>query len=1556
MLPVVSRRAVTSRAFGTRSRRHGAALVAAAVGVIGFSGFDEAAVTISTASTFTQNFNDFTGLATAPTNWTSASATSQTARGSFTFGSTSTTGGVFALKPTAASADAAFGLKMNASDNPFTLTQQIVNGTGSAISGFNLSWNNKQYTVGGKNPQIYFQYSTDGTTYTQSGLAYTAGASTFTAQANAAVTTLSVISTGSLTSNVGVLSLGSNITASGSLFVRFTWTIGSSGSGNNSHIAIDDFSIAPILVAGAGNYAWDADGTSPVNGGSGTWDTSAARFSPDSGASYSAWNNAAFNNAVFGGTAGTVTLATTIAAGGLTFNTDGYTLTGGTLQLGGTTPTVTVSAPAGAGTIASNITGSAGLTVSNTGTLYLTGSNSYTGGTNISAGTLAIASDSNLGDPAGTVTFTGNLATTTNLTLPNTRPLVATGGSLAPITGTTLTYNGAISGTNFGKAGGGVLILGGTNAYTGSTSVSEGTLKLGNVNAIPANSTVGIAGGAIDTGGLSPTFTNMSLGGGTINTGSGTLSLIGSSTTSATAATPSYFYGNVAGSPTTTSAVGFTLAHSATLGSLPDIDFEATISGTRRFNFSGTGSVLLNADNSAFTAGFSTSGVPATIVIGNKNALGAPSASLLVTSGSLYIPSALTGANAIQNGVLLGGTLSIDGAPVEFAGTNSFATSGAGNAVRNLVITNTTTVSEPINDNGTFTALTKRGTGTFVINGSGNATGSLQIVTGTVAFGPNGSLASLPSILMDSATFSTNLLIQNATPFSSSMPINLNAGSTGLGGTVSLDGGGVTGVSTTLGAITLTGNAGSSKPNVDFNVINSIDTLTVSSITDSQTITTVGAKVSKDGPGLLIISGAQTHKSGSTFFVNAGTATVNSDGGTFLAATVAPSAVLNFGIGQTDKSITNSGSVNFNTGDSSLGFIVGSTATGAGTVTVASGLTLLTTGTFSQNVLANSGSVSIGGGVSGINSVSGAGTFIVASPATVTVSSSFAQPTVSNAGSLNLLSAVTSISDIGGGGSLGVGASAAVTVTNSFAQATLNNAGSVVFSGMTNTVGSVGGAGAIGVGAAASLNVSNGMAQGIVTNAGNLNLLGGTSNLGTLGGAGALSVASGATLNVSSSLNHGAVASNGNINLSGGAANLVGAISGVGTLATSGGANLTTTSIRQGGLSVGPASTVTVAYDSQAHTGGTPIGTSVVTTLSVDSAGTLDLKNNGIVILDTTSLGAVQSLITQAADVVNGVPHWDMPGITSSSAAGDPGHAVGYALASTLPNGGSTSFNGITFSDAVIARYTLVGDTGLKGTVDLSDYTKVVLNLGKSNALWSDGNFDYSGNVNLGDYTAVIRNLGRSDGQSTVFNATGPSAQQVKASALSLHAAPAVTQASTATDVTLLVNPTNGRVTLVNALQTGQAVITAYTINSPSQSLLPFSADGGGKYLANALENNPSVFYKASNGLTYNLWTGIKNVSTFIGEGFSNHYNANVDSTWTNYTLATTGYALGTLFKRLSSGGTKDLVFQWEDANLNTYTSVVTYVGAVPEPGSVSLIAAGAMAMLGRRRRSRSVK
>lgn len=172
------------------------------------------------------------------------------------------------------------------------------------------------------------------------------------------------------------------------------------------------------------------------------------------------------------------------------------------------------------------------------------------------------------------------------------------------------------------------------------------------------------------------------------------------------------------------------------------------------------------------------------------------------------------------------------------------------------------------------------------------------------------------------------------------------------------------------------------------------------------------------------------------------------------------------------------------------------------------------------------------------------------------------------------------------------------------------------------------------------------------------------------------------------------------------------------------------------------------------------------------------------------------------------------------------------------------------------------------------------------------------------------------------------------------------------TDIQLLVNPTNGRVTLINSLQSDQAVMTAFTITSPSGSLIPFSRDASGKYLGNALENNPSVFYQSSNGQTYNRWTGQNNTSTFIGEGWG-QYSATDDSTWTNYALSTDGYALGTLFRRLSSGGLKDLTFTWDDQYQMAYTGTVSYVVA-PEPGAISLLAMGSLGLLARPKRQRS--
>jgi fibronectin-binding autotransporter adhesin len=79
----------------------------------------------------------------------------------------------------------------------------------------------------------------------------------------------------------------------------------------------------PVLANAQANRNWDSNGTSLGNGGTGNWNTTDPSWSPNSaGVSgpYGAWNNGAIDNAIFGGTAGTVTLGVPITAHNLTFS------------------------------------------------------------------------------------------------------------------------------------------------------------------------------------------------------------------------------------------------------------------------------------------------------------------------------------------------------------------------------------------------------------------------------------------------------------------------------------------------------------------------------------------------------------------------------------------------------------------------------------------------------------------------------------------------------------------------------------------------------------------------------------------------------------------------------------------------------------------------------------------------------------------------------------------------------------------------------------------------------------------------------------------------------------------------------------------------------------------------------------------------------------------------------------------------------------------------------------------------------------------------------------
>lgn len=188
------------------------------------------------------------------------------------------------------------------------------------------------------------------------------------------------------------------------------------------------------------------------------------------------------------------------------------------------------------------------------------------------------------------------------------------------------------------------------------------------------------------------------------------------------------------------------------------------------------------------------------------------------------------------------------------------------------------------------------------------------------------------------------------------------------------------------------------------------------------------------------------------------------------------------------------------------------------------------------------------------------------------------------------------------------------------------------------------------------------------------------------------------------------------------------------------------TNIHLGGLSLtnGASAVVTSLGSARSLTNyhlliiGTP-GATTAPTYTIDSTSTLDLADNDMAILygsGTSPLLTVQSELDRAYDSGS----WAGPGLTSSIAKTSGGvTALGYGEASTL---GLTSFDGLTLGgDAVLVKYTLIGDANLDGTVNVADYNEVVSNFNATGDSWTSGSFDYSGNVSLGDLNDVIKNF-----------------------------------------------------------------------------------------------------------------------------------------------------------------------------------------------------------------------
>ncbi|QRY64870.1 autotransporter-associated beta strand repeat-containing protein (plasmid) [Ensifer sp. PDNC004] len=164
---------------------------------------------------------------------------------------------------------------------------------------------------------------------------------------------------------------------------------------------------------GLGYQFWDGPNLAlyqngQVNGGSGTWTANGAGWSDQNDLLTGAYDNPSF--AVFQGTAGTVTVDNSAGATGVTglqFAVNGYGLTGDPVNLRGSGETVvrvgngTFMGQLMTATVGSALTGSSGLTKTDMGTLLLTGTNSYAGGTRIEGGTVRVDGAGTLGAATG---------------------------------------------------------------------------------------------------------------------------------------------------------------------------------------------------------------------------------------------------------------------------------------------------------------------------------------------------------------------------------------------------------------------------------------------------------------------------------------------------------------------------------------------------------------------------------------------------------------------------------------------------------------------------------------------------------------------------------------------------------------------------------------------------------------------------------------------------------------------------------------------------------------------------------------------------------------------------------------------------------------------------------------------------------------------------------------------------------------------------------------------------------------------------------------------------
>lgn len=684
-----------------------------------------------------------------------------------------------------------------------------------------------------------------------------------------------------------------------------TLTQGSSLTHTRRLIALAALILGGAVTSAHAQRHFDFDATDGLTPGAATWDagtTSAWQTSATPGTTApSLWTDgqaALFNTAGLN----TVTISGTVSAAGLTTtvantvtNIDGGTLIltgniavsglGTSLTIGSGTAVTLNSAQALTTTTAVTINGAIGqiggarsLSKAGVGTLTLTGANTYTGGTTVSAGILQLSGGNDR------LSNTGNIS-------------IATGADA--------------DGINLGSN---------TQNTSGNVTVGRGTLSNGTINLTGAGSYSLTAKAAVSAN-LQGTLTTTL----TVNNGANTATLSGNNTfgggvtiTGASSSVLNIGSATALGTGTLTFDGG-TLGSTASLG-LVSISNAITATGSNNYRFNpGSATTLeITSDLAGASNGVIKSEAGSIILSGNKTYGGVTT----ISRGTLSVTSLANGgsASSISNSSNAASNLLIGGASgsnpstlayvgnsaastdrlftavfgpagsslannaVDSAHTLTFSNAGSivlsGTGVRTIGLGGTNTGENSfalqIGDDGVnATSFTKREAGKWILTGANTYTGVTNVSAGTLSVSSlaNGGVA---SNIGQSSSALTNLLIGNGgtlqyTGAAASTNRLFTLAGTGTGHSFTLDASGSGAINFSNAGNLAYGTAGQTR----FLTLTGSNTgeNTLAATLQNNGSTSNSLTVNKTGTGTWLLAGVNTHTGVTT--VSGGTLAVS---------------------------------------------------------------------------------------------------------------------------------------------------------------------------------------------------------------------------------------------------------------------------------------------------------------------------------------------------------------------------------------------------------------------------------------------------------------------------------------------------------------------------------------------------------------------------------------------------------------------------------------------------------------------------------------------------------